>query len=80
MVLLENRRKSRNDLLLIRGSWAAAIGAIGLFLMEIWKVCMAAPNYPKAIEISTFFFVFFFGIGAGMIIYQIIRHLLEKME
>jgi|GEM_PF-1813528 len=75
-----DRKKMRTqivkDWLLIVGTWAAGIGAIGLCAVEVikhWK-------WVISIELATFSFVFLFGVISGLIIYQIIRQLLGKKE
>jgi len=66
---------------LTRATWSAGLGAFCLVMMEIVKLSYNSADRSFAvIQITTSLCVFAFGIGAGMIIYQIIKHLQEKKE
>ena len=49
------------------GTIIAGIATSFLVLIEIMKIALNNQHYPKVIEVSTFFFVFLSGVGAGTI-------------
>jgi hypothetical protein len=71
-----HKRKKAEIILLNTASVFAGFGATGLFLIETLR----HYSWIGLINFWTCLFVFFAGIIAGTIIYQIIQHQLERKE